>query len=226
MEEFDKLKWVAIIPLLGVILGWSLSQFSNWYKSRIEDKRILKRSLFHLLEVYYNLSRTDFDEKLDQFVNDSDLKLQPEAIKVINHLRDDKTFDIFLSSKIFEEVKNNQNQYLETINTLSSVEPILSFELKKDFNVLELFSNIENIVGKPLDANILKSNFYNNLKKKIIEHELRSLEYELLSIARKIGFRTLFRTKQTLSNINKDPFSLKDLAPTFLLSYLQTFEEF
>ena len=66
MEEFDKLKWAAIFSLLGIILGWTLNQFSNWYKSRIEDKRILKKSLFHLLEIYFNLSRSNFEEIADK----------------------------------------------------------------------------------------------------------------------------------------------------------------
>jgi hypothetical protein len=51
-----KIEFIHILPLIGVLLGWGLTQLTNFFNIYLSDKRTLRETLYFLLELKYQIS--------------------------------------------------------------------------------------------------------------------------------------------------------------------------
>lgn len=136
-----------LLPLLGVILGWGLSEWGKINTDKRQDKRKLKRLLFYLLELRFHFTR-ELSLELDiekciallktKLIQDIGFdKNDPDLTNGIHQL---KPFIIDAIAK--SAIQNDQLTYLENnIDTvlvdLSEVSPILAYELNGQHNIKE-----------------------------------------------------------------------------------------
>lgn len=117
-----------LLPLIGVFVGWLLSELSQLFKERRENKRIAKRTIFFLIEIKLYLTfLTPILKNL----------LQVESIK--------KDFNDILK-EIFEN-KEHTSDYFEKLTSdsilnLSSLNPNLALNFK------QLMENSKKILSK------------------------------------------------------------------------------
>lgn len=50
--------WQVILPLIGVVLGWLLNQFSQLIKVRYEDKQLISEALYIIYDLLFTLEQT------------------------------------------------------------------------------------------------------------------------------------------------------------------------
>ncbi len=55
----------SIFTLVGIVIGWILTQLAQWYKGRKEDNRLRKEVLYYLLEIRYTIPRLDLSDLFD-----------------------------------------------------------------------------------------------------------------------------------------------------------------
>ncbi|MCJ7651376.1 MAG: hypothetical protein MUP85_22435 [Candidatus Lokiarchaeota archaeon] len=117
-----------LLPLIGVFIGWLLSELSQLFKERRENKRIAKRTIFFLIEIKLYLS----------FLN-------PILKNIIQATSLQKDFNDILK-EIFEN-KEYTADYFEkltsdSISNLSSLNPYLALSFK------QLMANSKMILSK------------------------------------------------------------------------------
>lgn len=139
--------WAFVGTLLAVVIGWSLNQFSSKKKDTREDKKILKESLFYLLELRYLITNLNVG-KLLTIATTEILKKFPKELQnetSIDVVR--KTLHPYLVLLIKETFLENENslssQYKAAIVKLSSVDPILAYRLSGKENVIRQVEKIK-----------------------------------------------------------------------------------
>lgn len=77
------MEWIkTILPLIGVALGWLLSERGKIFADKRQDKRKLKKLLFFLLELRNHFARELSNElDLDKYINilKSKMALKPTS---------------------------------------------------------------------------------------------------------------------------------------------------
>jgi hypothetical protein len=74
----SSLSATLLVPLIGVILGWALSQLSSGAAARREDKRLRRSALPPMLELYFQQYR------IDQVLMFFNLRLGKSLTKMVN----------------------------------------------------------------------------------------------------------------------------------------------
>jgi hypothetical protein len=110
------LKLDYIYPLIGVLLGWLLSEISQLFKGRRKNKRIVRRSIFLLIEIRLHLS---FINPILQTLLSTQV-LNKNFVDILNDIFKRKNF----SPDTFEQLSS------ETTLHLSHIDPDLAIHFK------------------------------------------------------------------------------------------------
>lgn len=187
------MEWLKqLTPLLGVAIGWGLSQFSQLWITKRQDRQKLKKLLYYLLELRFKISREHHLEKSlfefysraietvqKRFPNEPKIDFTPFLPYIKNALK--KNF-------IDESQIGQLDQNIElVINELAEIYPVFAHELAGQFKVREklggidkYFDDMEFIAGS---NDKLKSYF----KPKVVESLLSKMEITIFRIANTIG---------------------------------------
>ena len=115
--DIDKILITGGFSLIGVIVGWLLNQFGSWFRARGEDKRNLKGVLYQLLESYHLLSKNDFQQFVQRFLDKlfAEIPLDEQAAQrelfsntILPHLIENVIKPMLLS-----DLKNIESKYDE-----------------------------------------------------------------------------------------------------------------
>lgn len=117
-----------ILPLIGVFVGWLLSELSQLFKERRENKRIAKRTIFFLIEIKLYLSF--LVPILKNILQTTSLK--KDFSEILKEIFDNKEY----TSDYFEKLST------DSISNLSSLNPYLALNFK------QLMSNAKRILSK------------------------------------------------------------------------------
>ena len=109
MADFNKTLWTFAFSIIGISFGWFLNQAGQWFRTRIEDKKKLNQVLFNLLEVYFQIQRSDIEKYIkkvtDKLLEKIPIEVQTEEVKqqIINGIA--TVLETSLKPKILEELK-------------------------------------------------------------------------------------------------------------------------
>lgn len=153
------MEWIkTILPLIGVSLGWLLSESGKIFADKRQDKRKLKKLLFFLLELRYHFANElSFELGFDKFL----VKLKNKMAEKFEVDKNDpdlnSIFDSWkptLEQVIFKlKTQNNKSEYLtenidKVIIELAEIFPILSYELSGQHNISERLNKVDNYFKK------------------------------------------------------------------------------
>ncbi|GGK20557.1 hypothetical protein GCM10007962_13350 [Yeosuana aromativorans] len=172
------MEWIKIIaPLLGVILGFGLSERAKVWTGKRLGKKKLKRLLFYLLELRFHFTRElNIQKQINIFYKRAKKRLESEFGK-------ETEAEIEFAKPIVERIiknhlgANNRIDFLEknidsVIDDLAEVFPILAYELSGQHNIKKRLNVIDNYIneanhhfeGMPFDiTEWLKPKFTDNL---------------------------------------------------------------
>lgn len=207
--------WTYLFALISIGFGWLLSELGQWLRGRKDDRRAKKKVLFYLLELYFNIKSLDttpyikivtkkIGERLpkDQQDNEFERHLSSFYQQIIGNFNERQTA---------EKINQLENNYIKSLEDLSSVDPITSYRLlgKTDF------FNLLNILSQYCDS--IKDEFQNDkaeidtqmesimqfIKPEYLSSTLEILEKEIKSISISIGLITRFRSRRVLKSLAK-----------------------
>jgi len=156
-----------LLPLIGVFIGWILSELSQLFKERRENKRIAKRTIFFLIEIRLYLSF------LAPILKNL---LQVESLK--------KDFNDILK-EIFEN-KEHTSDYFEklisdSISNLSSLNPNLALNFK------QLMGNSKKVLSKNFISQYLNPLNKNGIQ--LINDGINLTLTDIDDLMKKLSFR-------------------------------------
>jgi hypothetical protein len=186
----------TILPLIGVILGFGLSQFDEYFKERKNKKKTLKKLLFNLLNLYSVLYEDlKFEESIEKFLEKFSSKISLEfndqEKKEIVQVKD------FINNNLKHHlVDEEKHKYIENniesiINELAEINPVFAFELDKQYKIKERIQKTESYFN---DMELYQGEAPFDIKKwmkpKITNKLLERLSENILEIANSINSKT------------------------------------
>lgn len=198
---------VPFIGLIGIIVGWALTQWSNLSKVQRENKSNLKLVLFNLLEVHHVINTTD-ENKFIKIMSENIFKkfLPKEEYSKLSEDVIKQSFGDFIKKSIFPHLNKRLPQikkdYEESLETIKKIDPILAFKLSGKTEIIDYLDNLS-LMMKPLESNegdrLETKRLLNKLSPNLRRKMLESFEENIKTVAYKINLRTWFKVKNRLS---------------------------
>lgn len=208
----------VIIVLISVSLGWLLNELSSLINSRKNDKKIVRKVLFDLLEIWWILRNSDI--KLFMKV----LKLAvSEYYKVKESSIEHSFFEML--KPFYEKTLEQQKQELlmlrdkpfneifhSNIRELSAINPILAFELSGKNSVINILKEIDDKLDNYINyithlENFDKKNFDNSFQKvrdiakeDVYSEIIKGIEADIKGIAITTGLITYLKIYFLIKN--------------------------
>ena len=218
MTDFKKIFWGFLFSVMGIVLGWGLNQLGQWFRTRQEDKKNLKIILFNLLETTYILVRSDVDRYVQKIANKVYSKIplseQTEETKKGIQILYSGIITNYLKSNLLNEIKIVQENYQNSIKTLSAIDPLTAYYLSGRTNIFEIFDTIEGLFegveGRlPVEKDTIQleaNQAMTLIKPDIFKDTLVDLENDIKKIAWKINPFVWYKSINALKKLkmNKD----------------------
>jgi len=153
------MEWIkTILPLIGVALGWLLSEGGKIFADKRQDKRKLKKLLFFLLELRYHFGRElSIELGLDKYLE----TLKSKMAEKFGVDKNDPEFSLGVDNwkpfleQLLTKTKNQDNkfEYLsenidKVLIDLAEIFPILAYELNGQHNIKERLNRVDNYFGE------------------------------------------------------------------------------
>lgn len=205
------MEWIKIIaPLLGVILGFGLSERAKTWSDKRQDKRKLKRLLFYLLELRFLFTKEfNAQKEINEFYKRTEEKLKSEFGETTKS-------EIEIAKPIVERIlKNNfgNNSRIDlleknidsVIDDLAEVFPILAYELSGQHNIKERISVIDNYINDATHQfGEMPFDLKEWLKPKITDNLISNLDDTIKKISEKIDKDLWQDSKNKIENMDKN----------------------
>lgn len=198
-------------PFFGVALGWYLSERSERQKTLQEDRRKLKRTLFHLLEIRYRLNLFIDDAKskskyislyvkrVEELISLSDVDLTQIRELLWDSIGEVGMGKIYLSAHEADELKL---KFSESVDQLSEIDPIIAFRLYGREGFAEKLKGLteasKNAMSKKFTDPKDLSEIENVLKRAepaFLKHMIKDIEEVAIEIATRLDKNTLHEVK-------------------------------
>lgn len=207
------MEWIkTILPLIGVVLGWLLSERGKIFADKRQDKRKLKKLLFFLLELRYHFAHELSNElDLDKYINILKSKL---ALKLgIDKNDPDLNLGITVWKPLLEQLisktktQEDKFEYLaENIDKilieLAEIFPILAYELSGRHNIKERLKNADDYFN---EIQTLTDEIPFDIKQwvnpKLTKDLLEDLDESIEKIAKQIDSKTLIDSKYKITKM-------------------------
>lgn len=191
--------WInGVIAIVGVATGWGLTELSNIWRGKRNDKRKLKRLLFFLMELRYYISKEiSFSKNIEKYVIHAMQKLSELVGEEIE-------YEVEMFKPLFEHLRQSadtdnqkythlENNIDEIIIELAEIFPMLAYNLNGKHNIKSRLQKTERYITE-IEGAIAQSNVDFDIKsflEPLIENELlKEIDNSIESIARLINRRT------------------------------------
>lgn len=199
--------------LIGVLIGWTLTQFSAWYRGRKEDNRIRKQVLFNLLEINHLFGKMSilstvkmelFTTKLLKFVpNVEDSPKTREDFKNVFSI----VFKPLLKQVFNDQLRETKQSYQSSISSLAPVDPLISYYLNGKTDVFERIENLIVQLSSQVatskmnldDINKAMNSLSDILHDKVYRDSVKEVKELTVKLSKKIGCCTKWKVKKLLS---------------------------
>lgn len=205
MEMFLEI-WKYSLPLIGVFIGWLLSQLSERNKAIREDRKKMNRTIYYLLEIRHQLS----------FISSHDLDISTYICilkKKFQHVMDVSQLDniqvqTFLRKFVHQllgykplmnqpDIESLNQNFNKCIDNLSEIDPLVAFRLNGKNNIHQLLKEL--VVRSQESASAMTDikdidelpKLLSKIEPNVISKAISDIEEILLDLAKKAGKRTL-----------------------------------
>lgn len=209
------MSWIdKILPILGVLLGWILSEYGKYFTDKKNDKKKLKKLLFNLLELRWLLER---EIRLERELNTFLSKLRDKIILKFGGNPEDIENSIAETRPIIyelikdnllvepEKIKEIELKIDSTIAELSEIYPVFAHELNGQYKIKDKLEQSEKYFDK---LKLLSGEPPLDIKDWIqpkLSHELfEKLQGFIIEIAGRIGYKTKKDVLKKLQLTNAD----------------------
>jgi hypothetical protein len=123
------------IPIGALLIGWFLNEISQYFRRKKEDKKGLARAITELLDIRHQmLARHIIAPKIGEKLG------LPQNV---SRLFGEQIVKIFLGD--FLNIEELSKRYNEAVNTISYVDPILSFRLRSKELMQSLIEKVDKV---------------------------------------------------------------------------------
>lgn len=203
----------GFIAISGILLGLFWNQFFAWRKNKREQKAKLNHLLFHLLELYFFVSRNDFtsfiaiymeqmEKRFGAFAKEDKTQIEQAIINQVkeklNNLNDD------------DELKRLSENYETAVKEIAFINPFLAYRLagqsKRLNNIQQLnnyFDSVRGLISTEEEQKLLQGILSNYNEDKFIKEMIADVKDSVIEIAKEIGFTKHLEAKKHFARQEK-----------------------
>lgn len=204
---------IRILPLVGVLLGWGLARLTKYFDIYYADKRILKETLYFLLELFGQLTTVKNVEDCSNIYLEEITKSCPDLIidqRDFEQARQmlKKMLTDFNNPRVETELYDLTKNYEECLFKLAAVDPINAYRLRGKNKIISYLDQWNNFVSKTIlmdpaiKSDLHAKQFNDALKPRLetglIKETLNELKEIINSISAKIGGKTSKESKKLI----------------------------
>lgn len=225
MEWIDK-----ILPIVALILGWSLSEIGKYFGNKKEDKKKVKKLLFNLLELRYLLDKDiELEKSIEVLITKIKQKIPLEyqelsdlEIKIVKPLITQLLKDKIVNPKQIQRVESNIDSIL---TDLSEILPIFAYEFKGQFNIKERLQKFSNYFDEIKSEFSLPFAIKEHFSPKLTDELLENFNDNILKISKLINRKTYKQTKEKINIIKQVNIEeMDDYIDDYINEYLKILE--
>jgi hypothetical protein len=204
------MEWIkTILPLIGVALGWILSEGGKIFADKRQDKRKLKKLLFFLLELRFYFSKElsneiEIDKHLVLLENKIVTKFGDPDFNLESNIWKPFIKELILKSSNqddkFEYLADNIDKILIE---LAEVFPILAYELDGQHKIKDRINKVDNVLNdvKSMTDFEMPFDIKQWINPKITIELLVDLDRSIKVIAKKIDMKTWQMAKTKIKDM-------------------------
>lgn len=195
----------GFIAICGILFGLFWNQFFAWRRNKREQKAKLNHLLFHLLELYFFVSRNDFN----YFINIYMLQIEesfgsiPQKDKAEIEHSIMTTLKEKLSKSNEEEIKRLSDHYEAAVKEVAFINPFLAYRLagqSRRFNNLDLLNkfldSLHDLLSTQEQQKLVQNIFANYNDNRFITEMLKDIKDIIIETSKEIGFLKQFEAKK------------------------------
>jgi hypothetical protein len=206
---------ISIIPVAaGVLLGAFAKEIGVFMQVGREDKRLLKRVLFHQLNLWWELWRSDYGYTLSLVDEEFSAALRrlgasPEQTTGLFHSAKPQIITLFTEAKMTSPQEIFE-QYQEAVKELAEVDPVTAYQINFRFSgglrekldeLVERAREMEDAADKPPTDKIIIDRLFTRLHEASNRELIARLEDDMLHVARRVGWRTRRDIRRTIKEM-------------------------
>lgn len=210
--------WQFLIPMIPVAVGVFLGAFAKeigvFMQVSRDDKRLLKRVLFHQLNLWWELWRSDYGHTLSVFDEELSAALQrlgapPEQTTGLVDSVKPQVITLFTEAKMTSP-QEIFDQYQEAVKQLAEVDPVTAYEINFRFSggwrekmdeLVERMQEMEGAASKPPTDKTVIDRLFTRLYETSNRELIVRLEDDLLFVAQRVGWRTRRNIRQKIKDM-------------------------
>jgi hypothetical protein len=206
----DKIDLTYIISLVSITFGWFLNELGQWFRTRLDDKKIKRKILYNLLETNFIFNQLDTSNIVELLTERILLRVpkheQTEEVKQNLNILFSGLIDGLLHDNVAESLETIEEKYASAVDSLATIDPITAYRLNGKTKIIETFDLLEDYYKEvkqqfPNDAEEMQGAIEvatNLIKPEIIKEAIKDLENEIRKIAFSIDIRTWYKVNKTL----------------------------
>jgi hypothetical protein len=201
--------WAYLSTIGSITLGWFLNELSQWFRTRKEDKKVIKRVLYNLLETYYTFNQLNTSDLINLLTDRLLIRfpVQDQSSETKDYLNKLFTEIIngFIKDDIVDRLERIEIGYTGSIEELAAVDPITAYRLNGKVRIIGTFDILQKYIKEKVtqsaELNIQYQDQIELIKPQIINEAINDLEDEIVAISLSINILTWIKAKNTLKNI-------------------------
>jgi hypothetical protein len=207
MEEIK-----VFLPLIGVVIGFLLSEGGKIFSSKRQDKRKLKKLLYYMLELRYHFAwEIFFEAEIDKYWIVLKYKIaqrsgvaqnDPEFTEVITSYKPTFVGLISKMNKHDDKINSLSQNIDEVVTELAEIFPVMAYEISGEYNIkqrLEMAQEYLNELQRVTDER-LDFHFEDYFNSKVTSKLVANLDDYIHQISKMIDRKTARSSKDKISN--------------------------
>ena len=169
------------LPLAGVVVGWGLNQFGQWFVFRRDERKVIGRALTDLMEIRHRFLAIP-----------KTVELMAAKLNLPAHTHIPLTVAL---GSLFPQDEGLAKRYAESVSLVSGMNPILGFRLRSQDMVGPFLHQLRQAALQDSPQAIT---MFTTIEEKLIHHLSPQLSSLILELAWEHGWRTWWRTRARL----------------------------
>jgi hypothetical protein len=205
----EKTGWAYLSTIVSLTLGWFLNELSQWFRTRKEDNKVIRRVLYNLLETYFTFNQLNTSDLIHLLTDRLLIRfpVQDQSLETKNYLNKlfSEIINGFIKDDIVGRLEKIEVGYTNSIEDLAAVDPITAYRLNGKTRIIETFDILQEYIKEKItqstELDLLFQGHIDSIKPKIINEAINDLEDEILSISFSISIITWIKAKRTIKRI-------------------------
>lgn len=196
-----------LFTLGGLVIGWALTQASEWIRRKDEYRRMYREVLSYLLDFHHHLQAMSMDiaptlEQYTQVLMQENVPgLSREQANALSKQFSNAAFEKQMKKMVGPRMAEMKTGYADAVQRLASIDPVLAYSLRNQDDFLQALEHARDIALKlnklnPQELVAANALFDQVAKPQVLADAATSVRQLIAIVSKKVNRRTSHEAKE------------------------------